>query len=243
MVRYDLEDFWSNGDWIKALDQQEIKVRSFGVDQELADYSTFDMRCSQGMMSFKWSSDSSSSGVLRMPGLHNLYNATAALAVSELLQVDRDQLINSLSTFEGIERRYDIVHRSDGLVVIDDYAHHPVEITAAIAATRANFSNRKLTVLFQPHLFSRTADFSIEFANALDLADEVVLFPIYPARELPMPGVTSEIIYEHMMSQSKELLTMSQWIENVDFSDYELLLVLGAGDISKLIHKILIKLK
>ena len=237
-VRDDINDFWENVTWLDELKDHGISVHSFGYGEGTLSYGSHAMTCDRGRMSFSFGEDAAS-GQIDLPGLHNLYNTTAALAVSSSIGVSDKVLAEGLSSFEGIRRRYDIVYRSEALVVIDDYAHHPAEITAAINATRDNFPNNRLSVVFQPHLFSRTYDFHEEFAQSLDAADEVTLLPIYPARELPREGVTSALIYDLMTLDHRSIKTMSEWIENWDKQHYEVLLMLGAGDISKLIPKIL----
>jgi len=237
-VRDDITDFWNDAKWLDDLKGQNISVHSFGYGNGTLSYSSRTMTCDRGRMSFSFG-EGASSGQIDLPGLHNLYNTTAALAVSSSIGISDEVLVEGLSSFEGIRRRYDIVYRSEELVVIDDYAHHPAEITAAIKATRENFPNSKLSVIFQPHLFSRTYDFHVEFAQSLDAADDVTLLPIYPARELPREGVSSALIYDLMTLDDKSMMTMSEWIENWDKQHYEVLLILGAGDISKLIPKIL----
>ena len=237
-VRDDIVDFWEDSTWIDELKQHDIKVWSFGYNQEGLDYGSRSMTCKRGVMSFTFGKDRTE-GQITLPGLHNLYNTTAALAVSSSIGIVDENLVKGLQSFSGIRRRYEIVHRSDELVIIDDYAHHPTEITAAINATRDNFHDSRLSVVFQPHLFSRTYDFHIEFAQALDRADQVTLLPIYPARELPVEGVTSALIYDLMTLEHKSMRSMSEWTESWKKQDYEVLLMLGAGDISKLIPKIL----
>jgi UDP-N-acetylmuramate--alanine ligase len=237
-VRDDIVDFWEDSTWIDELKQHDIKVWSFGYNQEGLDYGSRSMTCKRGVMSFTFGKDRTE-GQITLPGLHNLYNTTAALAVSSSIGIADENLVKGLQSFSGIRRRYEIVHRSDELVFIDDYAHHPTEITAAINATRDNFPDSRLSVVFQPHLFSRTYDFHIEFAQALDRADQVTLLPIYPARELPVEGVTSALIYDLMTLEHKSMRSMSEWTESWKKQDYEVLLMLGAGDISKLIPKIL----
>lgn len=237
-VRDDIADFWNDPNWLDELSGHQIMVRSFGYGRGAIDYSTRAMTCERGRMNFSFGRGGAT-GQIDLPGLHNLYNTTAALAVSSSLGIADETLVQGLRSFRGIRRRYDIVHRSEELVIIDDYAHHPTEIAAAINATRENFPDQRLSVVFQPHLFSRTYDFHQEFAQALDAADEVALLPIYPARELPKKGVTSALIYDLMTLDHKSMMTMSEWTESWEKQDYEVLLMLGAGDISKLIPKIL----
>ena len=237
-VRHDIADFWNDPNWLDELTDHHISVRSFGYGTGTIDYSSRAMTCERGRMKFSFGAEASL-GEIDLPGLHNLYNTTAALGVLSSIGITDETLVRGLQSFRGIRRRYDIVHRSEELVIIDDYAHHPTEITAAINATRENFPDHRLSVVFQPHLFSRTYDFHKEFAQALDAADEVALLPIYPARELPKKGVTSALIYDLMTLDHKSMISMSKWTQSWKKQDYEVLLMLGAGNISKLIPNIL----
>ena len=129
-----------------------------------------------------------------LPGHHNIENATAAIAVALELGVSDHAIRRSLVSFKGIRRRFEIVYRDEKVVYVDDYAHHPSELAAAIHAARTLFPNKKITGVFQPHLFSRTKDFLSEFSEVLGTLDEVILLDIYPARELPIVGINSEAI-------------------------------------------------
>ena len=173
-----------------------------------------------------------------LPGRHNAENAVAACAVTRLAGGSEEAIRKGLATFRGIERRFDKRFDNGRLVIIDDYAHHPTELNAAINAARELYPNKKIYGVFQPHLFSRTQDFAPGFAEALDHLDEAVLIPIYPAREEPRPGVTSHIIFSRMRLENKRLLTdelMLAWARELKEG---VLLLLGAGDISVLINKI-----
>jgi UDP-N-acetylmuramate--alanine ligase len=176
--------------------------------------------------------------VLGIPGLYNVENAVAALAAAILAGVTPEELSQGLSTFKGVKRRFDIRLNDNQLVYIDDYAHHPEEIKACIRSVRAMFPNKKVTGIFQPHLFSRTRDFASEFAESLSLLDEVLLLPVYPARELPIPGIDSQMLLSLMEHKNKHL------VEKTDIPGYfagkhtEVLLTMGAGDIDTLVEPI-----
>ncbi|MBC6994519.1 UDP-N-acetylmuramate--L-alanine ligase [Neolewinella lacunae] len=173
-----------------------------------------------------------------LPGRHNVENAVAACAVTRLAGGDEESLRVALASFRGIGRRFDTVLKTEHLVIIDDYAHHPTELEAAIAAARELYPGQTIRGVFQPHLFSRTQDFAAGFAKALDRLDEVILIPIYPAREEPIPGITSRTIYEKMRNEQRRLLSDEQMLEaTAELSD-GVLLLLGAGDIDKLVPKI-----
>ncbi len=175
---------------------------------------------------------------LSVGGLHNVENALVAITIAKELKISDEKIRTSLADFKGVKRRFEYVLKNDDHVVIDDYAHHPEELNALISGTRSVFPERKLTLVFQPHLFSRTKDLADEFAAALDKADEVVLLPIYPARELPIEGVSSQMILERMKSEKKELIEKENLISWVKNSNPSLLLIAGAGDIDALVKPI-----
>ena len=173
-----------------------------------------------------------------MPGRHNIENATVAIAIARQLGIDEQAIRAGLKSFQGIKRRFETVFRNQKVAFVDDYAHHPSELKAAIHATRQYFPSRKVTAVFQPHLFSRTQDFSAGFAEALDLVDEAYLLDIYPARELPIPGVTSALIFDQMKLPQKHLIKMENLVDVIERSDLEILLTLGAGDIGAKVHEL-----
>ena len=176
--------------------------------------------------------------VLGIPGLYNVENAVAALAASILTGVTPEELSRGLATFKGVKRRFDIRLNENDFVYIDDYAHHPEEINACIRSARAMFPKRKLTGIFQPHLFSRTRDFADEFAKSLSMLDEVLLLPIYPARELPITGIDSQMLLSMINNNNKH------HVEKADIPGYfkgkhpEVLITMGAGDIDTLVEPI-----
>jgi UDP-N-acetylmuramate--alanine ligase len=173
-----------------------------------------------------------------LPGRHNVENAMAAIAVALQLGVSFENIRKALETFKGIKRRFEFVYRDEKVVLINDYAHHPTELKAAIGAAKELFPNRKITGIFQPHLYSRTRDFQDDFAKSLDGLDEVFLMDIYPAREEPIPGVTSEIIFEKMNNPNKELVWKTNLMNVLETKDLEVVLTLGAGDIDTFVNPI-----
>jgi UDP-N-acetylmuramate--alanine ligase len=180
---------------------------------------------------------------LPMGGRHNVENATAAIAVAHSLGIAGDKILAAVAAFRGVKRRFEYIVKKPNRVLIDDYAHHPEELKALISGAKELFGNLKCTVIFQPHLFTRTRDFADGFAASLDLADEVFLLPIYPARELPIEGVTSGLIAGKMIKgkaavlDKKEILALiKDRTEHND--DPELLIVAGAGDIDTLVGPI-----
>ncbi|PVD53249.1 UDP-N-acetylmuramate--L-alanine ligase [Terrimonas sp.] len=182
---------------------------------------------------------------LYMGGLHNVENVSVAIGVAKALNIDDEKIKAAVADFKGVKRRFEYivpVADGDGIVYVDDYAHHPAELEALLSGAKLLFPQKKCTIIFQPHLFSRTKDFADAFAASLDLADETVLLPIYPARELPMEGVTSEMILSRMKNPNKSIKSkeaLMNWVEH-DYKQNKnaLLITAGAGDIDKLIEPI-----
>jgi UDP-N-acetylmuramate--alanine ligase len=176
--------------------------------------------------------------VLGVPGRFNLENAIAALSVGQLLGLDEADLRKALLTYEGVRRRFEFRVRKPGLVYIDDYAHHPEELRACITAARDLYPMKKLTGVFQPHLFSRTRDLADDFARSLELLDELMLLEIYPAREKPVPGVTSQMLLDKVNLKNKKLVQKDDLIHEINTCHPEVLLTLGAGDIDTFVEPI-----
>ncbi len=184
--------------------------------------------------------------VLNMGGMHNVENVIAAIAAASSLGIENDKIKAAVESFRGVKRRFEYIIKAKNLVFIDDYAHHPEELRALINGAKTLFKQRKCTVIFQPHLYSRTRDFADGFAEVLDMADEVILLPIYPARELPIEGVTSQVLLDKMKNQNKSIKTKEEvldWIKNdyagdIDQEFGNILITAGAGDIDTLVEKI-----
>mgnify|MGYP001382951403 FL=1 len=172
---------------------------------------------------------------LLMPGNHNVSNALAAISACSLLGISNKFISQALNSFEGIKRRFDLHVSSSEKVYIDDYAHHPTEIIETIKTVKKMFVGRHLTVLFQPHLFSRTDDFKHEFAQSLSLADSLILLDIFPAREKPIKGVDSKMLLDLCVNSSKKLISKNLVIKNLENQKIDILLTLGAGDIADLV--------
>ena len=171
-----------------------------------------------------------------LPGRHNIENALATIAVAELMGVDEQGIIDALKSFKGVKRRFERIITTDKVTYIDDYAHHPKELEMCISSVKELYPNKKVTGVFQPHLFTRTRDFADDFAKSLDLLDETILLDIYPARELPIEGVTSELLLQKMTSKVKEIVLAKDVVENIKHREIEVLLTLGAGDIDRLVE-------
>lgn len=176
---------------------------------------------------------------LGVPVLVNVENAVAAMAVALLSGATESELKAGIASFAGIRRRFEIHYKSDKFTLVDDYAHHPKEIEASLKSINALYNDRKIVVVFQPHLFTRTRDFYADFAKALSVANQVVLVEIYPAREKPIDGVSSKIIFDEITSPVKKNTTKKELIDTLDNIDFQVLLVVGAGDIDTLIPSII----
>jgi len=176
--------------------------------------------------------------MLYMGGLHNIENSIAAISVAKHIGIEDDKIKNAVANFKGVKRRFEYIIKNNKHTLIDDYAHHPEELRALISGVRSLYGDQKCTVIFQPHLFSRTKDFASEFAESLSLADEVILLPIYPARELPIPGVTSELIFHQMTISNKRILAKERMLHVVATERPKLLIMCGAGDIDALVQPV-----
>jgi UDP-N-acetylmuramate--alanine ligase len=172
---------------------------------------------------------------LQIPGFHNVENALVAIAIAVDHGVTVDQIREGIKSFRGVKRRFEIHSSGPGAIYIDDYAHHPEEIKACLSSVRAMYPTQRMTVIFQPHLFTRTRDFAEGFSESLSLADEVVLLDIYPARELPIPGVTSEMLMDGITASQKTLISKNQVMDYLQVSQPEVLVTMGAGDIDRLV--------
>jgi UDP-N-acetylmuramate--alanine ligase len=173
---------------------------------------------------------------LGIPGFHNVENATAATEVCLRLGVSGDDIKIALESFRGVHRRFEYIVKSDEHIYIDDYAHHPEELRAAITSVKKLYPDKKLVTIFQPHLYTRTRDFADGFAEVLDMTDELILLDIYPARELPIEGVNSEMILSRMKMANKRIAGKQEAVEIIRNEKPELLLTVGAGDIDTLVE-------
>ncbi len=180
---------------------------------------------------------------LGVPGIHNAENALACIALLVSMGMDEVQIRRGLQSFQGVKRRFEYIVRDKRFVFVDDYAHHPKEIKALIDSIRLMYPSKKVTGIFQPHLFSRTNDFMEDFAVELGKLDEVVLLPIYPARELPMEGVTSGVLLEKIENSNKKLLQPQEVIDSFLVDNCDVLLTIGAGDIDRIVDKLKLKIE
>ena len=224
----------------READLKGDKRLTYGPETEAADFQATDVSIDQGDYLFRvqsknWSLDHV---ILTMGGRHNVENATAAIAVAHTIGIPGDKIVAAVAAFRGVKRRFEYIVKKAGQVYIDDYAHHPEELRALINGARELFSGMKCTVIFQPHLFSRTRDFVDGFAESLDLADEVYLLPIYPAREKPIAGVTSELIAAKMKKAKTTIIDKTAILSTLNKENIELLITAGAGDIDTLVEPI-----
>ncbi|MBC7902981.1 MAG: UDP-N-acetylmuramate--L-alanine ligase, partial [Gemmatimonadaceae bacterium] len=221
---------------------------TYSAQNEAADIHTRNIRMNDGSYHFDLAVDGKliDKLVLNMGGMHNVENAAAAIAIASRLKIKDDAIRLAIAEFKGVKRRFEYIIKNERLVFVDDYAHHPEELRALITGARSLFNGRKCTIVFQPHLFSRTKDLADDFAASLDLADEIILLPIYPARELPMKGVSSEMIVERMKNKHIAVVAKEKLVEylktnfaakqNREFP--ELLITAGAGDIDAMVEPI-----
>ncbi len=173
---------------------------------------------------------------LNVPGYHNVENMLAAISISKELGAEDEAIKEAVASYKGVKRRFEYIIKSEDLTFIDDYAHHPVEIEALLKSVRDLYPGKKVTAIFQPHLFSRTQDFASGFSESLSLADELIMLDIYPARELPIEGVTSDLILKNVALDKKEIVDKDALTQKVLDWQPEVVLTIGAGDIDKMVQ-------
>jgi UDP-N-acetylmuramate--alanine ligase len=203
-----------------------------------ADVKGCNVRIEDGTFCFDFKNDDVAIKDIRLgiAGLHNVENATAAIEVALMVGVEAELIRNALASFKGVKRRFEYIVKNKEHIYIDDYAHHPEELRAAITSVKRLYPNKKLTTIFQPHLYSRTRDFADGFAEVLDLSDELIMLDIYPARELPIEGVSADMILDKMQLWNKRKCGKQETVELVQNEKPELLLTVGAGDIDQLVQ-------
>ena len=205
-----------------------------------SDYSACNIRITEHKYHFDWKNGK---GIINdltseMPGLHNVENAIAAIAVARRLNISDEKIKQALSTYSGVRRRFDYQVRRSDFVYIDDYAHHPEELRACISSVKELYPGWKVTGIFQPHLFTRTRDFAEGFAKSLSMLDKLILLDIYPARELPIEGITSRIIFGQVQLSDKVLCRKDEVLSELKKTEQQVILTLGAGDIDQLVMPI-----
>ena len=214
----------------------QIKGKTFGLD-EGADYDAKNLKIVDGTYTFdvQTSSDYIENIKTNLPGKHNVLNAVAALAMANNYGVSLQSIAKALLTFKGIKRRFSYVIKTENLVLIDDYAHHPTEIDAIVDSIQEMYPTNKVLGIFQPHLFSRTRDFADDFAKSLARFDELILLDIYPARELPIKGITSDWLLGKISIKNKQVSSKENLVKNVVRSKAKVIVMIGAGDIGEMV--------
>lgn len=216
----------------------EASIRTYAVESKTADFEAYNLRFENGVFAFDVRTPKGlwTNVELGIPGIHNAENALACIALLDFIGLEEKEIRHGLSTFLGVKRRFEYIVRRDDFIYIDDYAHHPTEINALISSVRLLYPNRKITGVFQPHLFSRTRDFFEGFAKQLSKLDEVILLPIYPAREEPIPGVTSNELLKLITTKNKHLMSSDEALNFLKNKKSDVILTIGAGDIDRLVE-------
>ena len=219
--------------------QDGVKIYEYSLNE--GDFHAENIKIDNGEITFDFVSPIENvKGVeLGQPVPINIENGVAAMAMAQLNGCTADELRNGMKTYEGVERRFDFKIKNDKIVFLSDYAHHPKEIYQSAKSIRELYKDRKITAIFQPHLYTRTRDFYKDFANSLSLLDEVILCDIYPAREKPIPGVTSKLIYDNLKpGVEKSMIHKEDVLDLVKKRDFDVLIILGAGDLDNYVPQI-----
>ena len=213
------------------------KIKTYALNDKAADYFASNIHTESESAIFDLNFEGGKIAGLKLgiTGLMNVENAVAACVLALKAGVLADELKSGLASFKGISRRFDVQFKSDKIVYIDDYAHHPEEIKALVKSVRSVYPGRKITGIFQPHLFSRTRDFADGFAESLGLLDEIILLEIYPAREKPIEGVTSKMIFDKIENPNKKQVSKTDLPAALQNRTLDVLLTIGAGDIDQLV--------
>lgn len=218
---------------LKMQEDLQPGVRRYDYARHEGDFHAENIRIGNGRIVFDFISpiESIANVELGVPVSINIDNGIAAMALAQLAGAQAAEIREAMKTFAGVDRRFDFALRTDHHVLLSDYAHHPAEIAQSVRSIREVFTGKKISAIFQPHLYTRTRDFYKDFADSLSLLDEVILTEIYPARELPIPGVTSQLIYDNLRpDMQKRLVKKADLPDVVRQADFDVLIVLGAGD-------------
>lgn len=221
----------------------EIEGLSYALNED-ADYKITNISRANGYYVFDVTTPNNNIKEIEflLPGKHNIMNALAAIAMADCYGVSLESIKKSLKTFKGVERRFSYKIKTSTLTLIDDYAHHPTEINVVYDSIKELYPTQKNVVIFQPHLFSRTKYFVEDFAKALAKFDEILLLDIYPARELPLEGVSSLWLLEKIISKNKKITCKKNLVKDIKNSNATIVAMLGAGDIGKMIEDVKIEL-
>jgi UDP-N-acetylmuramate--alanine ligase len=226
-------------DLLLYLSDKDVRIAEFGIEKGCdIDISNIEVKDGNFYFDYKNGEVMYEGIKTNLPGRHNIENASVAITIALELGMTEDAIRGGLESFKGIRRRFEKIYEGSNGVYIDDYAHHPTELKSAISAAKELYPGKKVTGIFQPHLFTRTRDFADEFAESLDALDEILLMDIYPAREEPIEGVRSELIFEKMKNENKELVTKESLMKRLENKKIEVLLTLGAGDIDVFVPQI-----
>ena len=225
---------------IKPQVGNDVKVYTYSSEDSESDFRAENIRVGNGEIIFDFVTPKEKLTDIQLGGpvRINIENGIAAMAAAWLCGITENEIRKAMAAFQGVERRFDFKIKTDKITLIDDYAHHPDELKASISSVKELYPNRKITGVFQPHLYSRTQDFAPEFAESLSLLDEVILLDIYPARELPIEGVSSEIIFDKITIPEKILLSKNELLTFINKHSFDVLLMMGAGDIDKLVQPV-----
>lgn len=220
-------------------------VTTFTYSREKGDFHAENVKIGNGEISFDLVSPLGNINDIHLgvPVTVNIENGIAAMALAQIAGVSAEEIKSAMASFSGVDRRFDFRVKNDNVVYLSDYAHHPAEIKQSILSIKQLYEGKRIKAIFQPHLYTRTRDFYEDFAAALSLLDDVALLDIYPARELPIPGITSQLIYDLLTSKHKELIHKEDILEVVGRRDYDVLITLGAGDVEDYASKIAEELK
>lgn len=219
--------------------QEGVKIYTYGITD--GDFKAENIRIGNGEIVFDFISPFGNINDIKLgvPVYVNIENGIAAMSLAQIAGVSNEEIKNAMPTFSGVDRRFDFKIKEDNLVFLSDYAHHPAEIRQSISSIKALYPDKKVTAVFQPHLYTRTRDFYKEFAKSLSLADEIILLDIYPARELPIEGVTSKLIYDNIQEgKVKTLCKKEELLDLLKKKEIEVLITLGAGDIDNMVPQI-----
>ena len=222
-------------------DDTKANILRYSFDDTAADFHASNIvkdECGYFTFDLNWPGGVISGCKVGIPGWINVENAIAASAIALTYGLEPEKVRHALGTFQGVKRRFDIHLNTPGCSYIDDYAHHPKEIAAAVSSMRDIFQGRKLTAIFQPHLYTRTRDFADEFAQALSNVDKLIMLDIYPAREEPIPGVTSEIIFDKVTAPEKVIMVKEELMDYLKNEPIDTLITFGAGNIDRFIRPI-----
>ncbi|NPD92578.1 UDP-N-acetylmuramate--L-alanine ligase [Xylanibacter muris] len=226
---------------LKMKEDINDSVRQYEYSRDDGDFHAENIRIDNGRITFDFISpiENVRDIELGQPIPINIENSIAAMAMAQLSGCSANELKNGIKTYKGVERRFDFKIKNDRIVLLSDYAHHPKEIYQSAKSMRELYKDKKITAIFQPHLYTRTRDFYKDFANSLSILDEIVLCDIYPAREKPIPGVTSALIFDNLREGvEKRMISKEQIPDFITENDFEVLIVLGAGDIDNYVPQI-----